>query len=108
MQQESSGWGYARMTSNSKPNDLTPEKLGRILEITRGLAKPIDLESMLYQVVDAAKELLDAGVGTVWQYHASSRELEMRVAPGLVATRTPATLRLVGWSWRARASAHGP
>ena len=90
------------MTSNSKPNDLTPEKLGRILEITRGLAKPIDLESMLYQVVDAAKELLDAEGGTVWQYHVASSELEMRVARGLDAIRIPATRGIVGECVRTR------
>ena len=75
---------------------LSLEKLRCILEVTRDLARPFDLSTMLYAVVDAAKELLDAEGGTVWQYHAASNELEMRVARGLDAIRIPADRGIVG------------
>jgi sigma-B regulation protein RsbU (phosphoserine phosphatase) len=75
---------------------LSPEKLRSILEVTRDLARPFDLSTMLYAVVDVAKELLDAEGGTVWQYHAGNNELEMRVARGLDAIRIPADRGIVG------------
>jgi len=90
------------MKSRSKHNDLKAEKLRRVLDVTRGLARPIELESMLYQVVDAAKELLDAEGGTVWQYHAANHELEMRAARGLDAIRIPADRGIVGECVRSR------
>ncbi len=92
------------MTGPSKPHDLRPESLHRILEITRDLARPIELESMLYQVVDAAKELLNAEGGTVWQYLATEHQLEMRAARGLGATtiRVPADRGIVGECVRTR------
>ena len=84
------------MNTSPKPSDLHTEKLTRILEITRSLAQPTDLETMIWQVVDAARELLGAEGGTVWQYMASSHELEMRVARGLPAIRIPADRGIVG------------
>ena len=75
---------------------MAPEKLTRILEVTRNLAKPADLDTMLYEVVDAAKDLLDAEGGTVWQYLPATQELEMRVARGLDAIRMPADRGIVG------------
>ena len=95
---------YTAMTGPSTPNDLRPENLRRILEITRDLARPIELESMLYQVVDAAKDLLNAEGGTVWQYLATDHQLEMRAARGLgaVAIRVPADRGIVGECVRTR------
>ena len=96
------------MTSRSRHNDLKAEKLRRVLDVTRGLARPIELESILYQVVDAAKELLDAEGGTVWQYHAANHELEMRVARGLDAIRIPADRGIVGECVRTRDTINVP
>jgi phosphoserine phosphatase len=84
------------MAASSPLQVLAPEKLTRILEVTRNLAKPADLDSMLYEVVDAAKDLLDAEGGTVWQYLPATQELEMRVARGLDAIRMPADRGIVG------------
>jgi phosphoserine phosphatase len=75
---------------------LSQDKLRRILDVTRDLARPFDLDTMLYAIVDAAKELLDAEGGTVWQYQAGDRMLEMRVARGLDAIRIPADRGIVG------------
>jgi sigma-B regulation protein RsbU (phosphoserine phosphatase) len=79
------------------PSDgLGQDALRRILDITRDLARPVDLGTVLYAVVDAAKELLDAEGGTVWQYHAGEHVLEMRAARGLDAIRIPADRGIVG------------
>jgi phosphoserine phosphatase len=75
---------------------LSQDKLRRILDVTLDLARPFDLDTMLYTIVDAAKELLDAEGGTVWQYQAGDRMLEMRVARGLDAIRIPADRGIVG------------
>jgi len=75
---------------------LSRDALRRILEVTRDLARPLDLGTLLYAVVDAAKDLLEAEGGTVWQYHAAEHVLEMRVARGLDAIRIPADRGIVG------------
>ncbi len=84
------------MDTHAQPGNLSTERLARLLEITRNLAKPSDLDGMLYEVVDAAKDLLDAEGGTVWQYHPATHELEMRVARGLDPIRISADRGIVG------------
>ena len=84
------------MKDASAPDGLNRDALRRILDITRDLARPLDLATMLYTVVDAAKDLLNAEGGTVWQYHADEHMLEMRVARGLDAIRASADRGIVG------------
>jgi sigma-B regulation protein RsbU (phosphoserine phosphatase) len=78
------------------PDGLSRDALHRILEITRNLARPLDLGTLLYAVVDAAKDLLDAEGATVWEYQAAEHMLQMRVARGLDAIRIPADRGIVG------------
>ena len=87
---------------------LSQDKLRRILEVTRDLARPFDLSTMLYTIVDAAKDLLDAEGGTVWQYQPADDMLEMRVARGLDAIRIPADRGIVGECVRTRAPINVP
>ena len=96
------------MPGHSKSNTLKSDRLARILDVTRDLARPIDLESMLYHVVDAAKELLDAEGGTVWQYLPGDHAMEMRAARGLDAIRIPADRGIVGECVRTRALINVP
>jgi len=96
------------MTDSTSFDKVWPERLGRISSITRDLAKPIELESMLYQVVDAAKELLDAEGGTVWRYLAPSHQLESRVARGMEPVRISAERGIVGECLRSRAIINVP
>lgn len=84
------------MKDRRASDGLSRDALRRILEVTRDLARPLDLGTLLYAVVDAAKDLLQAEGGTVWQYHASEHMLEMRVARGLDAIRIPADRGIVG------------
>jgi sigma-B regulation protein RsbU (phosphoserine phosphatase) len=96
------------MNEHSTIDSAWPEKLGRISSITRDLAKPIELESMLYQVVDAAKELLEAEGGTVWRYLAATHELESRVARGMDPVRISAERGIVGECLRTRSAINVP
>ncbi len=92
----------------SKARGLTPDKLRSILEVTRKLAVPFDLNTLLHEVVDAAKDLLDAEGGTVWRYDAANHQLELRAARGLDAVRIPADRGIVGDCVRTRALINVP
>jgi phosphoserine phosphatase len=87
---------------------LSRDALRRILEITRDLARPLDLVALLHAVVDAAKDLLDAEGGTVWQYLPDEDVLQMRAARGLDAIRIPADTGLAGECVRTRAPINVP
>ncbi len=76
--------------------------LRRVLEVTRKLAAPFDLDTMLREVVDVSRNLLDADRGTVFLYDESSNELVVRVATELDAIRIPADKGIVGESAQTR------
>ena len=84
------------------------EKLRWILELTRKLAAPVELEVLLLQVVESAKELLDAEGATVWLYDSDADELVMQVSTGLDPIRIPADQGIVGASLRTRAPINVP
>lgn len=81
---------------------LDQDQLRWILGVTRKLAAPFDLNTMLEEVVDAAKGVLDAEGGTVWLYDAMSDQLVLRVARGLDPIRIPADKGIVGECVRTR------
>jgi phosphoserine phosphatase len=72
------------------------ETLEKILEITRELARPLDLTSLLAKVVDAALDILDAERGTVFLYDAQADVLISRVATGSTELRIPANRGFAG------------
>lgn len=74
------------------------QALQRILEVTRKLAAPFDLDTMLTEVVDASRRILDADRGTVFLYDSSAEELVVRVGTGLEQIRIPADKGIVGES----------
>jgi len=53
--------------------------LRHILEVTRKLAAPFDLDTMLTEVVNASREVLNAERGTVFLYDDANDELVVRV-----------------------------
>ncbi len=65
---------------------VTPEKqldvasLWRLLNITRQLARPIELEAALSNVVEVARDVLAADRGTVFLYDQDRDELYLKVA----------------------------
>jgi sigma-B regulation protein RsbU (phosphoserine phosphatase) len=77
--------------------DLEP-----ILAVAAKLAAPFDLRTMLREVVDAAKQVLQAERGTVWLYDAPSEELVLEVATDVEPIRVPAGKGLVGTCARSR------
>jgi sigma-B regulation protein RsbU (phosphoserine phosphatase) len=75
---------------------LSARDIEPILAVTRNLAAPFDLMTMLAEVVNAAKQVLNADRGTVWLYDPEADELVLRVATGIDPVRVPADTGLVG------------
>lgn len=67
-----------------------------ILAVTRRLAAPFDLLTMLEEVVEAAKQVLDADRGSVWLYDREAHELVLQVSTDLKQVRVPADAGIVG------------
>ena len=82
--------------------------LSRILDVTRQLAAPFDLDTMLSQVVEAAKSVLDAEGASVWLADNETQELVMRVGSGIDAVRVPIGRGIVGECARSRALVNVP
>ena len=78
------------------------QALRQILEVTRKLAAPFDLDTMLTEVVDASREVLNADRGTVFLYDDAADELVVRVGTGLDQIRIPADKGIVGESAQTR------
>src|SRR5210317_961611 len=76
--------------------------LRQILEVTRKLAAPFDLDTMLAEVVDASREVLNADRGTVFLYDEIANELVVRVGTDLDHIRIPANKGIVGESAQSR------
>jgi phosphoserine phosphatase len=81
---------------------LSREDLEAILDVTKGLAAPFDLTTMLGAVVAAAKQVLHAERGSVWLYDAANGELVLEVATGIKPVRVPWQSGLVGACARSR------
>ena len=87
------------MTATSRGDSavrLGADELEELLEVTRRLASPYDLNAMLAAVVDAARKVLHAERGSVFLYDATSNELVLKVATGLAPIRVPADRGIVG------------
>lgn len=78
------------------------QALRQILEVTRKLAAPFDLDTMLEEVVEASRQILNADRGTVFLYDSSTDELVVRVGTGLESIRIPADKGIVGESAQSR------
>jgi len=81
---------------------LEAESLNQILDVTRKLAAPFDLDTMLTEVVNAARLILDAERGTVFLYDDERNELFVKVGTGLATIRIPADKGIVGESVQTR------
>lgn len=76
--------------------------LRKVLEVTRKLAAPYDLDTMLTEVVNASREVLNADRGTVFLYDEATNELVVRVGTDLDHIRIPADKGVVGESAQTR------
>ena len=92
------------MAAPERDNDaaIDTDALERILEVTRQLAAPFELDTVLTQVIDAARAILHADRGTVFLYDPSTDELYSKVATGTAELRFPAGRGIVGECARTR------
>ena len=84
------------MASNETGATIDTERLERLLDVTRKLATPFDLTSMLTEVIDAGRAILHADRGSVFLYDSKTEELYTTVATGIGEIRFPATRGIVG------------
>lgn len=84
------------MSARTGPRRLSAQDLEAILGVTRALAAPFDLLTMLDAVVAAAKQVLHADRGSVWLHDAATDELVLEVATGIRPVRVPSGTGLVG------------
>jgi phosphoserine phosphatase RsbU/P len=82
--------------------ELPADALAGILEVTLRLARPLDMKTMLDEVVMAARRLLDAELGSVFLYDKASDELVMTVVEDIEPIRVPAGHGIVGHCARER------
>ena len=75
---------------------LSARDMGVILEVTRGLAAPFDLTTMLTTVTTAARQVLSAERSSVWLHDAGAAELVLKVSSDISDVRIPVGLGLVG------------
>ena len=75
---------------------LSAQDLETILGVTRALAAPFDLMTMLGEVVAAAKQVLHADRGSVWLHEPATDELVLLIATGIAPIRVPSGAGLVG------------
>lgn len=85
-----------------------PRGLEQLLEVTRRLAAPFDLTSMLGAVTAAARELLQADRCSVWLHDAGRSELVLKVASDISDIRLAVGTGLVGACARDRALINVP
>ena len=85
------------MTTTITRKGLSQKALEQILDVTRKLAAPFDLPTILEQVVDAAREIIEADRGTVFLYDAENREFILTVATAMKPIRFPANRGIVGY-----------
>lgn len=77
-------------------DQLDTQALWRVLDVTRQLGAPVDLETTLHTVIEAAREVLGADRGTVFLYDKKTNELFAKVATGLKEIRFPAKVGIAG------------
>lgn len=87
---------------------LGPTELAELLEVTRKLAAPFELSTMLSTVVDAGRRVLRADRGSVFLYDEAKHELALTVATQLEPIRMPADRGIVGECVRTRAIINVP
>ena len=84
------------MIASDSPGSLSREDLELILAVTRSLAAPFELSTMLGEVTAAALRVLRAERASVWLHDAERGELAVRVADDIHGFRIPVGTGLVG------------
>lgn len=87
---------------------LTVADLEQILEVTRALAAPFDLLSMLGAVTAAARQVLRADRCSVWLHDAAAGQLVLKLASDISDVRVPVGQGLIGACARERRPVNVP
>ncbi len=87
---------------------LSPAAFAQILDVTRRLAAPFDLATMLAAVTDAARQVLCAERCSVWLYEAATDEMVLEIATDMRHVRIPIGHGLVGACARTRETINVP
>jgi len=90
------------------PHALSSDDMAAILAVTRALAAPFDLGTMLAEVTAAACRVLRAERSSVWLHDATSDEMVLEVASDIRQVRVPVGGGLVGACARLRALINVP
>jgi sigma-B regulation protein RsbU (phosphoserine phosphatase) len=96
------------MNAPSTGEGLSREDMEAILDVTRALAAPFDLLTMLSTVTAAARQVLRAERSSVWLHDAAADELVLEVADDIRHVRVPVGTGLVGACARDRAAINVP
>ncbi len=75
---------------------LDAEALEKILEVSRKLSLPLELDQMLREIVQAAEQVIEAERASVFLYDPVTHEFEVGVATGLDRVRFSAESGIVG------------
>lgn len=84
------------MNMPATPRPMSLADMEAMLAVTRKLAEPFDLLTMMTEVVAAAKQVLHAEWGSVWLYDAATDELVLEIATDIAPVRVPARAGIVG------------
>jgi phosphoserine phosphatase len=93
---------------SSTPGRLSLPDIEAILGVTRALAAPFELDTLLTAVTHAACSVLRAERASVWLYDAAAGELFIEVASDLSRVRVPVGVGLVGACARDRCAVNVP
>ncbi|MES3003173.1 MAG: SpoIIE family protein phosphatase [Pseudomonadota bacterium] len=88
--------------------DLTRQDIEDILAVTRALAAPFDLSTLLAEVSAAARRVLHAERSSVWLYDPAAQDLVLKVANDLDNVRVPMGAGLLGACVRDRVPINVP
>ncbi len=77
------------MGSGTPETPLRVEDFRRLLDVARALARPLELRDLLLEIVDAARDLLDAERGSVFLHDPATGDLTTTVATGTGEIRVP-------------------
>jgi hypothetical protein len=85
-----------RVNAQPPKRGLSAQDLQKVLEVTRALAAPFDLMTMLSEVTAAARQVLHADRASVWLHDAAANQLVLKVATDVQDVRIPVGTGMVG------------
>jgi phosphoserine phosphatase len=91
-----------RVDAQPSRRGLSARDLQKVLQVTRALAAPFDLMTMLSEVTGAARQVLQSERASVWLHDAEAEQLVLKVASDVQDIRIPLGTGLVGACARER------